>query len=49
VFTLSKKNKVEAKYIFINPNENKDLEKVLHQIIVDKLLKNKYSFQRKEA
>lgn len=31
--------KTEIRYIFENPNKNKDIEKLLRQIIIEKLLR----------
>ena len=48
---MAGKLKKKAEYIFINNNSAKDIESVLHNIIIEKLLNQKFSFQKpmKEA
>ena len=48
---MADKLKKQAQYIFVNPNSPKEIETVLHNIILEKLLNQKFSFQQptKEA
>ena len=43
---MAGKLKKEARYIFVNPNSPKDIETLLHNIIINKLLEQKFSFQQ---